>query len=138
GRKITRKVSRRLAKSRKRRPATIWTSPLVRAVQTAEILAAEVGYKGEIRACSELSPGRDPGDLVKLLGGEGITGPLALVGHEPSLSLIAAALLGDAGAGGFKKSGVMGITWENGAGELRFVLDPGELKASKPAGEARG
>jgi phosphohistidine phosphatase len=135
GRKLTRKVARKLAGNRKRRPVTIWTSPLVRAVQTAEILAAEASFRGEVKACSELSPGRDPGDLIKLLGSEGLEGPLALVGHEPSLSLIAVALLGDIGLGGFKKSGVVGLTWENGAGKLRFVLDPAELKPSRPARE---
>ena len=115
GRKLTRKVARWLAKSNKRRPAAIWTSPLVRAVQTAEILAAEVGFKGELQACAQLSPGHDPGELIKLLGTEGlvdVTRPLALIGHEPSLSLIATALLGDIGLSAFKKSGVLGLRWE--------------------------
>src|SRR5881628_2985392 len=72
GRKVTRKVARWLAKNRKRRPVTIWTSPLVRAVQTAEITAAEAAIKGEVKAISELSPGRDPGDLVKLIASGGV------------------------------------------------------------------
>jgi phosphohistidine phosphatase len=131
GRKVTRKVAQWLAKGRKRRPARIWTSPLVRAVETAEILAAESGYRGEVEACAELSPGRDPGDLIRRLAIASADGPLALVGHEPSLSLIAAALLGDAGFSGLKKSGVMGITWEEGAGELWFLLDPAVMKAEK-------
>lgn len=142
GRKTTRKVARWVAESDKRRPATIWTSPLVRAVQTAEILAAEVRYKGELQACAQLSPGHDPGDLIKLLGSQSIQGPLALVGHEPSLSLIATALLGDIGFSGFKKSGVMGLTWEPvhevgaeptppAVGRLRFLFDPVTMKAQK-------
>ena len=157
GRKLTRKVARWLAESDKRRPVTIWTSPLVRAVQTAEILAAEADYKGELRACAQLSPGHDPGDLIKLLGTEGVEGPLALVGHEPSLSLIATALLGDIGFTGFKKSGVLGLRWEpapsgdaakprengNGSapsaeapaapalGKLWFLFDPTTMKAQK-------
>src|SRR5262245_29492118 len=83
GRKTTRRVARWLAKSKKRRPALIWTSPLVRATQTAEIVAAYGNYKGEIRALAELSPGRDPGDLRKLLAEAPDLGPLVLVGHEP-------------------------------------------------------
>jgi phosphohistidine phosphatase len=155
GRKLSRKVSRWLAKSDKRTPCAIWTSPLVRAVQTAEILAAEVKYKAEIRACLELSPGHDPGHLLKLLAGEAVDGPLALVGHEPSLSMIANALLGDVGFTGLKKSGVLGLTWDppppeqeaaqgelfatssssNGSGgrhaRLWFVLDPARMKSRK-------
>jgi phosphohistidine phosphatase len=153
GRKLSRKVARWIAKSGKRTPGAIWTSPLVRAVQTAEILAGEVGFKGDLRACLELSPGHDPGDLLKLLAGDAIDGPLALVGHEPSLSLIANALLGDVGFTGLKKSGVLGLTWDppaepeagastqgelfpasNGAGRharLWFVLDPARMKSRK-------
>ncbi len=150
GRKTTRKVARWLAKSNKRRPSTLWTSPLVRAVQTAEILAAAADIKGEIPSCAQLGPGHDPGDLLKLLASAGATveGPLALVGHEPALSLIATALLGDIGFAGFKKSGVLGLTWTpppappastngNGGaapgsvGELWFVLDPARMKSQK-------
>jgi len=131
GRKVTRKVARWVAKSDKRRPATIWTSPLVRAVQTAEILAAEVGYKGELRCSVQLSPGHDPGDLIKQLGSEAFEGPLALVGHEPSLSLIANALLGDIGLTGLRKSSVLGLSWAEGRGAFRFLLDPATMKATK-------
>ena len=145
GRKVSRKVARWVAKSDKRRPATIWTSPLVRAVQTAEILAAEVGYKGELRCLAQLSPGHDPGDLIKLLGAETHEGPLALVGHEPSLSLIANALLtmgapppnprsglpGDIGVSGLRKSSVLGLSWAEGQGAFRFLLDPATMKAAK-------
>jgi phosphohistidine phosphatase len=131
GRKITRKVARWLGKSAKRRPSAIWTSQLVRSVQTAEILAAGVEYEGEVKPCAELSPGRDPGDLIKLLANEPADATLALVGHEPSLSLIAGALLGDIGFTGFKKSAVMALVWADGKGELRFVLDPAEMKARK-------
>jgi phosphohistidine phosphatase len=139
GRKVTHKVARWLAKSDKRRPVAIWTSPLVRAVQTAEILAAEADYKGEVRACAQLGTGHDPGDLLQILGSESCPGPLALVGHEPSLSRIVAALLGDIGFAGFKKSAVVGLTWQpvpEGAhpsplGELWFVLDPARMKSQK-------
>jgi phosphohistidine phosphatase len=112
-------------------------------VQTAEIIATEVDYRDEIKACLDLSPGSDPGDLIKLLATYGGDGPLAVIGHEPSLSLVATSLLGDGASAAwtrsepsqlkkspvFKKSAVMGISWEDGKGELRFVLDPKELKA---------
>ena len=131
GRKVTRKVARWLGKSDKRRPSAIWTSPLVRAVQSAEILAAGVDHEGEVKPCAELSPGRDPGDLIKLLDSAPPDGTLALVGHEPSLSLIAGALLGDVGLTDFKKSAVVALTWADGKGALRFLLDPADMKARK-------
>ena len=134
GRKITRKVARWLAKSDKRRPTVIWSSPLVRSVQTAEIIAAGVDYRGEVRAIPELSPGRDPGDLMRRFASEPVLGVLAVVGHEPSLSLIAGALLGDVGLTGFRKSGVLGLVWEAGEGTPRFLLDPLEMKAKRRFG----
>ncbi|MFO0760833.1 MAG: histidine phosphatase family protein [Byssovorax sp.] len=134
GRKITRKVGRWMAKGKKRRPAAIWSSPLVRAVQTAEILAAEVGYKGEVKAVGELSPGRDPGDLLLLLQSAGTEGPLVLVGHEPSLSLIAKALLGETSLPPFKKSGVLGLRYEEGKATFRLLLDPMTRKVDRTIG----
>jgi phosphohistidine phosphatase len=134
GRKTTRKVARWLDKNDRRRPTAIWTSPLVRAVQTAEIVAARVGFEGEIKVVSELSPGRDPGDLVKLLAAAPPDGVLALVGHEPSLSLIANALAGEAVVESLRKSGVLGLAWDGTKGTPRFLLDPAEMKAKKRFG----
>jgi len=134
GRRITRKVARWLDKDDRRRPTAIWTSPLVRAVQTAEIVAARAGFEGEVKAVSELSPGRDPGDLVKLLAAEPVDGVLAVVGHEPSLSLIASALAGEAVVESLRKSGVLGLAWDGARGTPRFVLDPADMKAKKRFG----
>jgi len=131
GRKTTRRVARWLDENKKRRPATIWTSPLVRSVQTAEILAAETGYKGEIRAIAELSPGRDPGDLLRLLSEVAPPQPIALVGHEPSLSVLVTAMLGNAAIGSIRKSGIVALTWKKEGSELRFVLDPADMKKAK-------
>lgn len=59
------------------------SSPLVRAVQTADILAEE--FKDAERAGHvRLSPGFDPVQLLKWVGQQ--PGDLALVGHEPDLS----------------------------------------------------
>lgn len=130
GRRVARKVARWLGKNDKRRPLSIWTSPLVRAVQTAEIVAAEVGFAGEVRAVAELSPGRDPGDLIKLF--DEVVAPVhVVVGHEPMLSRLAHALIGDVDLGNFKKGGVLGLTWEGGRAEPRFFLDPAKMKAKK-------
>src|SRR5258705_692460 len=42
----------------------IYSSPLVRAVQTAEIIAKAIGYKGTIEKVEELSPGNSPKDVM--------------------------------------------------------------------------
>lgn len=71
----------------------IWTSPLVRARQTAELLARLRGFEGDVREVDALRPGGDFNELAASLG-ESVNGrSLALVGHEPDLSELAAWLL---------------------------------------------
>lgn len=128
GRKATRKVAKRLVADKKRCPGAIWTSPLVRAVQTAEILAQKARLTDTVTVCDGLSPGRDPDELVRKLAEYKGETPLVLVGHEPQLSIVAALLLGERSYPGFKKSGVLGVTWEgHGAAKITFELSPQEL-----------
>jgi phosphohistidine phosphatase len=131
GRTTTHRVARRVRKLKKLRPATIWTSPLVRAVQTAEIVAAVIETEGEVKAVAELSPGRDPVDLVALLGVAPPPGPLALVGHEPSLSQILRVLAGETGIDTIKKSGVVAVEWDEGKGTVVLALTPTDKKVKK-------
>lgn len=127
GRKVARKVAAWLAKP-KRRPRVIWTSPLVRAVQTAEILAGACELDDAVSVSGELSPGRDPGDLLQALAAHQGASPIALVGHEPSLSLIATSLLSDPSWGGFRKGGVLAVDWSGSGKAARlYAMDPVEL-----------
>ena len=91
GRADARRVGRALAK-RGVRFSSIISSPLVRAVQTAEIVAAAVGYRGRILCTPLLVPEGDARAVLALLGSIGDAGRVALVAHEPILSAVAAAL----------------------------------------------
>ena len=72
----------------------ILTSPLVRAVQTAEILARET-EPGEVAVLAELDPKFDV-DAVRnaIASRAGKAEAVAIVGHEPQLSSVLAALSG--------------------------------------------
>lgn len=139
GRKTTRKVGKWLDKRSARRPTQIWTSTLVRAVQSAEIIAREVGLKSEIVAHAELLPGADPNALLRLISMYEGSGPLALVGHEPSLSLFARLLIGsDVPVPFLKKSGVYCIGYSPATSEdkpsevsFRFGLTPKDMTVVK-------
>ncbi|MDI1429655.1 SixA phosphatase family protein [Polyangium sorediatum] len=131
GRRVSRKVARWLDERSSRRPTAIWTSSLVRSVQTAEILAAELGLEEEVLVRPELAPSGDLADLVRLIEAHRGRGPLALVGHEPGLSMLARNLLGDVAWPGIKKSGVAAIRLTPAEGEqgrreasFRFLLLP--------------
>lgn len=72
------------------------SSPLVRAVQTAEIVAAAVDYRARVEVSELLVPEGAASRVLGLLKIVGRGGPdnrsIALVAHEPILSAVAAAL----------------------------------------------
>jgi phosphohistidine phosphatase len=76
------------------------TSPLVRAVQTAEIVAAEIGYRDRMAVTDLLVPEGEALRVVAFLKSTARhledAPSIALVAHEPILSAVAAALLGKA------------------------------------------
>jgi phosphohistidine phosphatase len=62
----------------------IATSPLVRAMQTAEILAKE--YEGtRVVQVAALSPRKPPAALLEWVNAHGPDATIALIGHEPHL-----------------------------------------------------
>lgn len=88
-------------------PNLIITSPLLRAVQTADILAETISHIGPLIVADELAPGFDMAALERLLDAYRSVDELVLVGHEPDLSRIIAALLSIEGGFNFKKGGVV-------------------------------
>jgi phosphohistidine phosphatase len=102
GRALFRKTARTMLK-RGLEPNLILSSPLVRAVQTAEILAESLEYNGPLVVTNELSPGLDLAGLERILQYYKPVGELVLVGHEPDLGNIAAALMGLQEGFDFKK-----------------------------------
>jgi phosphohistidine phosphatase len=113
-------------------PLTIVSSTLLRAVQTAEVMAAnlDVGAPMTLSTRRELAPAGNPLTLLAELR-EQKRRRVMLVGHEPDLSTFARTLLGRPLTRGFMKGMVMGLTVvdeptvENVWGtKFRFLLDP--------------
>lgn len=112
----------------------IISSPLVRAKETAEILAQELGYDGDITMSETLAPGGSINALLQMLAKRLEARSVALVGHEPDLShLLAELVAASDGAGlGFRKGGVALVTFSKnparGQGELVWMLTPRILR----------
>jgi len=70
----------------------ILTSPLRRARETAEIMAAELGGT-KIEALDGLAPGAEPAAIVAALRRYHSLKAIALVGHQPDLGYLASFLL---------------------------------------------
>ena len=75
-------------------PTHIWTSPLVRAVQTAELLAAGLQSTVAVTAVPSLAPGEPERAVVTAAQALAANACVVLVGHEPGLSGIGTLLVG--------------------------------------------
>jgi phosphohistidine phosphatase len=110
-------------------PVTILTSPLVRCVQTAEIvaIATKLGERGgNVTTRRELAPGADTAKLVAELRASPRP-RVMLCGHEPDCSQLYAFLLGARMPSPMQKGMVVGFSVRDGDVKLRFVLDPKTL-----------
>jgi phosphohistidine phosphatase len=75
-------------------PSHIWSSPLVRAVQTAELVAAGLHSDAPVEIVPALAPDGSPRDVVAAVRGLPAGSAVMLVGHEPSMSAIGALAVG--------------------------------------------
>lgn len=127
GRERSRQVGKRLVDLGEG-PKAIVSSPLVRALQTAEIVYAVAPTETPVVANSALAPRGPAHDFVRMCASQNRK-RLMVVGHEPDLSLLVAQLLGESLPHGFMKSMVVSlhVPNEGGPASLRFVLDPKTL-----------
>ena len=113
----------------------IFTSPLVRARQTAELLAAGLDGKPPVKILEALAPGHSFTSLMSQLAKAGKRRRIALVGHEPDLGELAAHLIGAGRALAFKKGGVcridIGDLSSKRAGSLIWFFPPNVLRQVK-------
>jgi phosphohistidine phosphatase len=134
GKRQLHKITRAM-RAMKLRFDLILSSPLVRARQTAEIVAADLKLKKRLTFADELQPGGDAKALVKRIA---TLGPkpenLVLVGHEPDLSkLISLFVTGQPDAGfALKKGGLAKLEIEQlrvgQCANLAWLLTPGQMK----------
>ena len=74
-------------------PSLIWSSPYVRAVETAEVAAVGFGYKGPIVPIESLVPHGTPEAVWNCISDHRAEPSILLTGHEPLLSCLTAWLL---------------------------------------------
>ncbi|MCB9853483.1 MAG: phosphohistidine phosphatase SixA [Phycisphaerales bacterium] len=120
----------------------IWTSPLIRARETAELLIQLLRRGGRIDTVDDLAPSGNHAALLARLAASDNSDGVALVGHEPDMGEIASLLLcGEADSVmAFKKGGVACIDFNGGcdppAGMLQWLLTPRQMRAMAPSRKA--
>lgn len=112
----------------------IVASPLVRAVETAGIVADALGSNPPLDVCDALRPGGSFEELITLLATRQDRRRVLVVGHEPDLSQLAAELVGAGQHAGlaFKKGGCCMIGFDKfpskSSGTLIWWLTPRILR----------
>ena len=113
----------------------VLTSPLVRARQTADIVASAFDPRPSIITVESLAPGGSYASLVADLEKHGRKTRIALVGHEPGIGELGARLIGSRHSFEFKKGAVCRIDVDEippvGPGDLRWFLTPKVMASIK-------
>lgn len=116
-------------------PTHLFTSPFVRAYDTAKLLRAAICPALKVEAREELAVGSKPERLIGVLRTLPTDAVVVCVGHEPLLGEVASLLLCGKVLSNFslKKAGAACIEGEDGMkpgqGRLRWWLQPTQLRA---------
>jgi len=120
-------------------PGILWSSPLLRAKQTAEILLEFFGKETEFKLVSALAPSGSRPELYRDIGlCSRKHQSLMIVGHQPSLGEIAGEIAWGSAERyvEFKKGGVCAIDLESSEGtpkgSLVSLLTPSILRKITP------
>ncbi len=110
----------------------IVSSPLKRAMQTAQLVGTEMGYEARVEVSAALSPGADyPGFQSLLNKYEGREGIL-VVGHNPNLfQFLGRMVTGNGGAAiRMRKGSIARVDMERHPPRLQWLLDPRTARAA--------
>ncbi len=108
----------------------LYSSPLLRALQTALWVAKAYGGKIKVQTTGALEPPVTPAEVRRLIA-ETDGSTIVLVGHEPGLTACAADLLGiDDLRTNLKRAGCIGVRIDDeGRGTLEWMLAPRALRS---------
>jgi phosphohistidine phosphatase len=127
------KISQNMARFG-RKPRLIITSPLVRAVQTAQISATFAARKNKVIVSGLLLADSDLGDLQDFLRTHDKAKRVMVVGHEPQLGSLVAALLQKEGTISLAKCSCTALAFDsdNADKPARFLwyAAPGKKRAT--------
>ncbi|MDZ4711276.1 MAG: phosphohistidine phosphatase SixA [bacterium] len=99
----------------------IFTSPLIRAVQTAEIFAVKLRFRNEVEVINEMKNESPTASLQELISIDPDLTSIALVGHEPKMGMLVKIFSGKDDLPEFSKSSICLIDFDVTEGKGKFV-----------------
>lgn len=124
-------------------PTHVLSSPLARALETAQIIVEGFRAGPHVQRCDGLVPDAPPEELIAALSELPQDSCVICVGHEPHLGKAAGVMVAGKPAAGLslKKAGACCIRFEDvpkaGAGSLRWWLTPAVLRLLRKRESAR-
>jgi len=115
-------------------PTQLWSSPLTRAIQTAELIRSTFRLREDIQIHDALLPDAPPEELMKVVASLPDNACAIFVGHEPHLGATASVMLFGRANGGLslKKAGSCSVRFDEkpraGRGTLNWWLMPSQLR----------
>jgi phosphohistidine phosphatase len=116
-------------------PTHVFSSPLIRAIETAKIVHNALRISSAVQIVDELLPNAPPNRLLSVLQDLPPESCVICIGHEPHLGMAASVLLSGRSSASFplKKAGAclieLSIPAKPGRGILHWWLTPGQLRA---------
>ena len=104
----------------------IVSSPLKRALQTAQFVGTELGYEAKVEVSSALGPDADYGAFLQLVEKYPDREGVLMVGHNPNLfKFLGQLITGNGGAGvRMRKGSVARIAMDKHPPMLQWLIDP--------------
>ena len=104
----------------------VLSSPLKRAMQTAQLVSTELGFEGKIEICAALNPEASYIEFQKMLGKYADCEGVLAVGHNPSLfQSLGRLVTGNGGANlRVRKGSVARIDLDRHPPQLQWLIDP--------------
>lgn len=125
GRARMRRTAKAWAKNEEKEPELWFVSPLVRAVQTAEICIDAFKHEGPCEVTASLVPDAPISKAAALFDRDDVEA-IAAVGHEPLMSALASHLIGARFPVDFRKGAVLALDRKEAskAARIAWFLEP--------------
>ena len=105
----------------------IVSSPLKRALQTAQFVGTELGFEGQVEICSALSPEGSFAQFQSLLARHNDRDAVLAVGHNPNLFQFLGRLItgnGDGASVRLRKASIASVDLGKHPARLKWLIDP--------------